>query len=375
VIRKRRLTREELILKARLVIATACLLAALLPANGWAGTLSREGSAVVFQAGPGETNALTIIYSDLLLGGSKEIAVGDYSLGVQAGPGCQHAPAAWVACSSDGVVEVRVYSADSADTVNVNSTPVPIFIDAGEGDDYVPGAGYDSQSVLRPVTAQGGPGNDRLEGSPWTSTNFSGGEGNDILAGSLITGVGAAALLDGGPGDDQISGGRGKDTVRGGDGVDRIYTKDDRQSDEVSCGPGNDPTVIADSIDRVAADCEDPVETTLAIVPCAKRLVYTRKGRFRLCVEKASEVVSGTITVKTLPSVSSGKPPRKLASRRFSARRGRRTAVRFRLTSRARRLIAHQTSVRVVFFARVRDAQNHPAKFAAVARLNRPPRH
>jgi hypothetical protein len=46
-------------------------------------------------------------------------------------------------------------------------------------------------------------------------------------------------------GHDRISPGRGDDIVRA----------EDRQRDVISCGPGRD-TVLADTIDRVARDCE-----------------------------------------------------------------------------------------------------------------------
>jgi hypothetical protein len=341
----------------------------LLPASARAATLSREGDVVVFRAAPGEANGPQFIYADVSLSGVKQIAVGDHSLPIQAGPGCNGGNlGGWIACPRDGVAELRVYTADGRDNVNVNSSPVPTVIDAGEGDDYVPPPGYGPGYLLDPVTAHGGPGNDRLEGSAFMPTNLDGGEGNDIL-----TAGAAGALLDGGPGDDLISGGSRNDTVRGGEGADRINTRD-ASSDNVSCGPGVDPTVIADPKDHIASDCEDwdTVETALSIVPCTKRLVYTRRGTFRLCVAKVSEDVSGTITVKTAPSRASGKQPRTLARKRFSARGGMRTPVGFRLGKKSRRLIARRESIRLAAFANVQDARQHRAKLGALVRLYRP---
>jgi Ca2+-binding RTX toxin-like protein len=88
-------------------------------------------------------------------------------------------------------------------------------------------------NVLRgtkgPDTIYGGPGNDTLYGLQGNDTLY-GGRGNDRLYG--------------GPGHDRLYGGPGNDTIYGGGGRDTI-----------SCGSGRD-VVHADSLDRVAPDCE-----------------------------------------------------------------------------------------------------------------------
>jgi hypothetical protein len=107
----------------------------------------------------------------------------------------------------------------------------------------------DTATVALPVAATvlGGPGADRLtSGSP--GDELSGGEGNDVL--------------DGGDGNDILSGDQGEDTLTGGPGADRIAARDG-EPDGVTCGDGAD-TVDADTVDRVAADCESVSRTATA---------------------------------------------------------------------------------------------------------------
>ena len=53
---------------------------------------------------------------------------------------------------------------------------------------------------------------------------------------------------------DTVTGGPGRDRLSGGPGRDRLKARDGRR-DSVRCGSGRD-RVIADQLDRVAADCE-----------------------------------------------------------------------------------------------------------------------
>ena len=109
-----------------------------------------------------------------------------------------------------------------------------VRIDLGERED--------SATVALPVAATvlGGPGADRVT-SGGSADELSGGEGNDAL--------------DGGAGDDIVSGDQGVDTLAGGPGSDRIAARDG-EADSVNCGDGAD-TVDADTVDRVAVDCEN----------------------------------------------------------------------------------------------------------------------
>lgn len=105
--------------------------------------------------------------------------------------------------------------------------------------------------------AWGGRGNDLVRGGPGNDSPFEviglyGDKGNDTVRG-----------MDG---NDSVGGGAGSDTIYGGAGndfVDGAYADpssipgvpEDRGKDRIFCGPGRD-TVIANTFDVVAADCE-----------------------------------------------------------------------------------------------------------------------
>jgi Ca2+-binding RTX toxin-like protein len=120
---------------------------------------------------------------------------------------------------------------DGVDTVTyATGQPVPVSVtfDGAAND----GAATEADNVGVDVeNAVGGPGNDELKGDERANA-LSGGAGNDAISGGE-----AADVLDGGEGDDTI-------------------TSRDGASDTVTCGAGND-TVIADTSDKVAADCEN----------------------------------------------------------------------------------------------------------------------
>jgi Tol biopolymer transport system component len=61
-------------------------------------------------------------------------------------------------------------------------------------------------------------------------------------------------FVDAGSGDDTVIGGPGRDVVTSGPGRDVILVRDGRR-DTIACGAGRD-LVVADDLDRVAADCE-----------------------------------------------------------------------------------------------------------------------
>jgi RTX calcium-binding nonapeptide repeat (4 copies)/Thrombospondin type 3 repeat len=116
-----------------------------------------------------------------------------------------------------------------------------VRIDLGERED--------SAVLAVPVasTVLGGPGADRVE-SGLAADEVSGGEGNDAL--------------QGGGGDDVLSGDQGADLLAGGAGSDRIAARDG-ETDDVTCGDGAD-RVEADTLDRVAADCESVTRVATA---------------------------------------------------------------------------------------------------------------
>lgn len=107
---------------------------------------------------------------------------------------------------------------------NVNA----IEVNTGDRDDIA----FVLPNVGKPVTFQGGTGNDTLTG----------GAGNDTLGGDL-----GDDTLDGGPGNDDLRGDAGKDKLNGGPGNDtfRGGANDDSLvgnsgDDQMVGGPGND---------------------------------------------------------------------------------------------------------------------------------------
>ena len=148
-----------------------------------------------------------------------------------------------------GLQDVFLTVADGADSVDYSATIGPLNVSADDlPDDGVAGEHDNIHSDITEVI--GGPFDDVITGYG----SAVGGAGNDtIVLGSapLYSGPGA----EGGDGDDTITGGPGPDEVSGGAGNDQIDVRGGG-ADHVSCGTGSD-TVLADSSDLVASDCED----------------------------------------------------------------------------------------------------------------------
>ena len=111
----------------------------------------------------------------------------------------------------------------------------------GDGNDDL--WGY--QLLTIPFTADGGTGNDDVEGGNQNDV-LTGGDGDDYVSGDYAgccTGFGATGgndIVDGGAGEDYVTGGAGNDTVTGGAGDD----------DEVAGGPGDDQVSGGDGDDE-----------------------------------------------------------------------------------------------------------------------------
>jgi len=108
------------------------------------------------------------------------------------------------------------------------------------------GPGDDTITVLSPLAAYGGGGDDVITGST-SDEGFTGGSGNDRLTG----GPGADRLFGGG-GRDVLRGAGGADDLWGMGGADRLYGGPGR--DRLRCGPGTD-RAVAQRRDRVSG-CE-----------------------------------------------------------------------------------------------------------------------
>ncbi|MDO8211780.1 PASTA domain-containing protein [Conexibacter sp. CPCC 206217] len=215
-------------LRAALLLGCAVSLAAAASAS--AAQLSLEGGALVYRAAPGETNRVIVSSDD-----PGELRFLD------------DAPIALPAGSC--------YRADWDDaTVARCAFGGPVRIETGDGADRV--SIFDEVPAGQPFSADGGPGDDTLEG-PLTGApvSFTGGDGNDTLKGGTGDDV-----LDGGTGDDTLEGGWGRDTLRGGDGDDALLGDGLKPfADTIDGGAGSD-TIVNDWLNDHA---NAPISVTL----------------------------------------------------------------------------------------------------------------
>jgi 6-phosphogluconolactonase (cycloisomerase 2 family)/Ca2+-binding RTX toxin-like protein len=136
----------------------------------------------------------------------------------------------------DAVKRIEVYLGAGGDGAKVDHMiQVPLFIDAGAGNDWLRAGGG-------PATFLGGEGDDRLFGG-WADDFLDGGSGDDrIWAGpgddTVLGGAGHDRLY-GGPGSDIVDGGAGHDHIWGGFGHDILLGS---EGDDWICGgPGDHP--------------------------------------------------------------------------------------------------------------------------------------
>jgi len=149
----------------------------------------------------------------------------------------------------------------------------------------------------------GGPGADQLTAADAADT-LDGGDGNDRLSA--------------GGGNDIVIGGAGADDVDAGPGNDTLRTRDGEE-DTVRCGDGVD-SIDADTVDKLAADCEGVSRTETAPPPeagaialdktppvvdsgAATRQRLGRRGVIRIAItssERGSVGASGFIDVAGL---------------------------------------------------------------------------
>jgi RTX calcium-binding nonapeptide repeat (4 copies) len=193
------------------LLAVAALLA-LAPAAR-AATISVEGDALRVVAGPGEVNAVTIQAQPF----ASVIDVADYGApdAIAAGARCAPtgAPGA-VSCEAAGVARIEA--------------------DLGDGDDEV------ALQTMLPTRLLGGDGNDVLYGSLGDDAIESG-PGDDVASGDK--------------GNDRVLGDIGADTVDGGEGDDFLEVRD-RKTDEVWCGAGRRDFARAEVVDTLDMACE-----------------------------------------------------------------------------------------------------------------------
>lgn len=212
-------------------LALAVTISLAAAATAPAATVSRTGSVVTLQAGPGEINRVTVKVSSF---GTPELMVSDGTTRPTAGSGCtigspEYAPND--AYCGTGVARVRLLLGDGDDSAMVESTvPATTVTEIDLGPGGAQGAETFSDG---PVELTGGPGRDTFVGYGEAANVISTGEGDD----DIIAGFGNDTV-DAGPGADQVRGAAGADSIQGGDGDDLIFGDDGE--DTIAGGEGND---------------------------------------------------------------------------------------------------------------------------------------
>jgi hypothetical protein len=205
-------------------IPLALLAASLVAAAPAAASEVRlEGSTAVFRAAAGEANHQTLA-PDLFAAGRVQFS-DVYPVDVGPGLDCETSTAGgwhYASCALPGVTAIRIESGDGADAVRVSPD--------------IPFGGA--------ISADGGPGNDDMEGSfGGPAVTFFGGDGDDKLGGSTSDDV-----LHGGSGNDTLDGYNGNDQVYGDDGDDNLSGGMVFSSDLIDGGAGTD-TIDSDWYD------------------------------------------------------------------------------------------------------------------------------
>lgn len=205
--------------------------------------ISRDGNAYVVRADPGEKNYFGIRVDSF---DTKRISFSDRTTDtvMTADPalGCELFITGFGRFASCPVVGTTITTAR---------------LEAGDGDDELDVSPFDLP-LKDPITFDGGPGNDDLEGpTEALPMILKGGDGNDKVMGGH-----GADVLEGGAGDDRVDGGDADDTVAGGAGDDVVSGGRTFSTDVIDGGPGRDTvandwtdgTSIVVTLDGVADD-------------------------------------------------------------------------------------------------------------------------
>ena len=241
---------------------------------------------VVYRAADGETNVLTAFYSDPDEDGDGEWRFTD-GAGVVAGEGCTQVDARSASCSEQ----------DPERYID------GLRLAAGDGDDRLSIDTDTEDSGSNVLSADGGPGDDRLTAGSNAFTSLAGGGGDDRLsAARKVSGGGSGAILSGGPGADLLIGSRYGDELSGGGGRDQLY------------GRGGGDRLIDGDRDGAAGD-GGPGPDLLHGGTSGDSVIYT--GRTRgVVVDLASRGPQGAPgendTVIDVESVAGGRGPDRL---------------------------------------------------------------
>ena len=265
------------------------------------------------------------------------------------------------------------------------------LIDGGAGSDFMKGRGGDDWAlyasrlagitlILDDQANDGEPG----EGDNVQTENVTGGDGDDRITGNLyantLYGGAGRDSLRGDGGDDLLDGERGEDDLSGGAGKDRIllwgerrieqdtngngYYVDEPSADRTRCSSGDDLVEAGSEDKEVAMDCEQTRWGSGAIfaLPSERRIASSR-GRLPLRLKRIAgdgSPIEGPATLRTRSGtlLARGTVP--------DVKHDESGDIVFRLTKRARRLVARRGSVRARAVAAVRN-QGRPADWTRVS--------
>jgi len=178
----------------------AVTIAAVALTGAWAGSASAStvavtGAAVVYQAGSGDANALSV--SD----GLEGTTFSDAGASIQPGAGCATQPSGAVTCAP-GPTLLAISVGDRDDTVNAETNLLDeVRIDGGSGgsdDDTL----STSVNLLGTQVLTGGPGDDSAWAQAGGFGELSGGSGDDSLRYTERAPGQAPSRMDGGGGND-----------------------------------------------------------------------------------------------------------------------------------------------------------------------------
>ena len=279
-----------------------------------------------------------------------------------------------VLSGQDGSDTVRYAGRTASVVVNLATAALGEEGQIGEGDTVTPdnesaigGSGADELSGNAAANVlDGGAGSDTVEGGNGNDSAL-GGAGHDAVDGGLGNDV-----VDGGAGNDRVTGGTGADDLRGGAGADTLRARDGHP-DSLDCGADGD-AADADAVDTVSG-CESgaPAPVLAPVTPAAPAAtpfsfiygvfklpsapVVLEKGRVTLSVSCPAATplgrCSGVLSLERFGKQSKqAKASRR--TRRFRAgeqsyavRAGKKTKVRVRLSSVARREVNRSGTARL----------------------------
>lgn len=233
---------------------------------------------IVVAAGPNENNAVVITAEGSVPaeGGARprsRFIVRDRIAQMHAGPGCSQVDFTAVSCTAEAVGPVRLgdghdwfASALGATEVHGGAGQDVLqdlggYLTGGDGDDVIAGSygtGGGGDDVLTVRSGVGGSGDDVLRCFPRnTPCTLRGGTGDDLLTGGT-----SFDRIFGRSGDDRLLGGADGDFLHGGAGADALVSREDRSAgqrierDSVDCGRGRRDRAVADRRDEVRPSCE-----------------------------------------------------------------------------------------------------------------------